>query len=82
MFGEVIAAHESPVAHGTHKLLLARVRPPVTGELVGAGEPLFTAVPAAAERLLTLREADEERRESVSESNCSHKHWTPIVSEM
>lgn len=53
MFGQVIAAHEPPVAHGTHKLLLASVRTPVTGELVRAGEPLITPVPAAAEGLLT-----------------------------
>lgn len=53
VFGEVVAAHESALAHRTHKLLLPGVRPTVPGELVGAGEPLIAAVPAAAERLLT-----------------------------
>lgn len=53
MFGEVIAAHEPPVTHGADKLLFAGVRSPVPGQLVGAGEPFITAVPAAAKRLLT-----------------------------
>lgn len=52
VLGEVVAAHESPVANGTHELLLAGVCPPVTRQLVGASEPLVAAVPAAAERLL------------------------------
>lgn len=59
VFGEVIAAHESAVAHGTHKLFLSGVCPPVPGELIGAGESLITAVPAAAERLLTYGRAEE-----------------------
>lgn len=53
VFGEVIAAHETPVAHGAHKFLLAGVCTPMTGEFVGAGEPLITTVPAAAKRFLT-----------------------------
>lgn len=52
VFGEVITAHKSPVAHGTHEFFLTGVCSPVTGELVRAGKPLITAVPAAAERLL------------------------------
>lgn len=52
VLGEVIAAHESAVTHGTHKLFLAGMCSPVTGELVRAGKPFITAVPAAAERLL------------------------------
>lgn len=53
MFGEVITAHESPVTNGTHKFFLPGVCPPVTRELVRAGEPLIAAIPAAAEGLLT-----------------------------
>lgn len=60
VFGEVVAAHEPPLAHGTDELLLAGVRAPVARELVGAGEPLVAAVPAAAEGLLTLRETNKE----------------------
>lgn len=59
MFGEVITAHESAVAHGTHKLFLSGVRPPVPGELIGAGESFIAAVPAAAEGLLTYGGAEE-----------------------
>ena len=29
VFGQVVTAHEAPVADGAHKLLLAGVRPPV-----------------------------------------------------
>lgn len=53
VFGEVIAAHEASVAHGADELLLAGVGAPVTRELVRAGKPLVTPIPAAAERLLT-----------------------------
>lgn len=53
VFGQVVAAHEAPVAHGAHELLLSRVRPPVARQLVRASELLVTAVPAAAEGLLT-----------------------------
>lgn len=84
MFGEVIAAHESALAHGTHKLFLPGVRPPVPGELVGAGEPLIAAVPAAAERLLTYGGRERKRRESeesANESRCSHKGGTPQPAE-
>lgn len=52
VFGEVVTAHEPPVTNGADEFLLAGVRPPVTRQLVGASEPLVTAVPAAAERLL------------------------------
>lgn len=52
VFGQVVAAHEAPLAHAAHKLLLARVRAAVAGQLVGAGELLVAAVPVAAERLL------------------------------
>lgn len=70
MFGEVIAAHESALTHGTHKLFLPGVSPPVPGELVGAGEPLIAAVPAAAERLLTYR--GEEEAGKVRSQQMSH----------
>lgn len=70
MFGEVIAAHESALAHRTHKLFLPGVRPAVPGELVGAGEPLIAAVPAAAERLLTY--GGEEEVGKVRSQQMSH----------
>lgn len=53
MFGQVVAAHKAPFANGTHKLLLARVGPPVTRELVGARKLLIAALPTATEGLLT-----------------------------
>lgn len=53
VFGQVVAAHEAPVAHRAHKLLLARVGPPVTRELVGARKLLIAALPTATEGLLT-----------------------------
>lgn len=81
MFGEVIAAHESALAHGTHKLFLPGVRPPVPGELVRAGEPLIAAVPAAAERLLTYGGRERKSEESANESRCSHKGGTPQQAE-
>lgn len=57
----MIAAHKSPVAYGTNKLLLAGVRSAVPGELVRAGEPLVASFPAAAEGLLTYgRETNKE----------------------
>lgn len=70
VFGEVIAAHESALAHRTHKLLLPGVCPSVPGELVGAGKPLIAAVPAAAERLLTC--GGEEEAGKVSSQQMSH----------
>lgn len=73
VLGEVVAAHEPPVAHGAHELLLAGVRPPVTRQLVGAGEPLVAAVPAAAERLLAC---GREGREATSQP-ASHKRSPP-----
>lgn len=53
MLGQVVAAHEAPIAHVTHKLLLTGVCSPVAGELVGAGKLLVTALPVAAEWFLT-----------------------------
>lgn len=76
MFGEVVAAHEPPVAHGAHKFLLAGVRPPVTRQLIGASEPLVTAVPAAAEWLLAWRR-ERRKSQSASESHWSHKSSLP-----
>lgn len=58
VFGEVITAHEPAVAYRTDKFLLPGVRPPMTGQLVGAGEPLVAAVPATAEGLLTCVRAE------------------------
>lgn len=53
VFREVIAAHKFAFAHWTHKLLLPGVGSPVTGQFIRAGKSLITAVPTAAERLLS-----------------------------
>ena len=53
MFGQVVATHKAPFTHGTHKLLLARVGPAVTRELVRARKLLVAALPTATEGLLT-----------------------------
>lgn len=53
VFGQVIAAHEAPLTHTTHKLLLTGVSPAVTGKLIRAGKLLLTAVPVTTERFLT-----------------------------
>lgn len=53
MLGEVVASHEAAEACGTGKPFLPRVRPPVAGQLVGAGEPPLAALPLALEGLLT-----------------------------
>lgn len=58
MLGQVVAAHEAPIAHVTHKLLLAGVCSPVAGELVGAGKLLVAALPVAAEWFLTWVEME------------------------
>lgn len=83
MFGEVIAAHESTLAYRTHKLFLPGVCPSVPGELIGAGEPLIAAVPAAAERFLTCggKGRGGKSEESANESRCSHKGGTPQLAE-
>lgn len=52
MFGQVIAAHEAPLADAADKLLLPRVRPAVSRQLVGSGKLLIAAFPVTAERLL------------------------------
>ena len=54
MFGKMITAHESPFTHGADKFFLSGVCASVTGELVRAGKPLITPIPAAAEGLLTF----------------------------
>lgn len=64
VFGQVVAAHKAPVTHRTDKFLLARVRASVARELVGAGELLVTAVPAAAERLLPYEEPRQDKNET------------------
>lgn len=58
VFGQVVAAHEAPVAHVANKLLLAGVRPAVAGKLVGAGKFLVAALPVTAERLFTCSRAE------------------------
>lgn len=52
VFGQMVAAHEPPFAHAADKLLLTSVRAAVAGKLIGAGEPLVTALPVTAKRLL------------------------------
>ena len=53
VLGQVIRAHESLVADGAREPLLARVRPQMSLELVGAGEPLAAEEPVADEGPLT-----------------------------
>lgn len=60
VFGQVVAAHEAPVAHVADELLLAGVRPAVAGKLVGAGELFVAALPVTAERLFTCRRRRED----------------------
>ncbi len=52
MLGEVVGAHEAPVADGTAELLLAGVRPLVARQLVRAREATLATLPDAHERLL------------------------------
>lgn len=56
MLGQVVAAHETALAHGTGKPLLSRVGPAVARQLVRAGELPLAAFPLAFERLLTCGE--------------------------
>lgn len=53
VLGEVVAAHKPSVTHRADKLLFARVRSPMPGELVRASKFLITAFPVAAERFLS-----------------------------
>lgn len=69
MFGEVITAHESPVTHGTDKFFLTSMCSPVTGELIRAGKPLITAIPAAAEGFFTLEWEEAKNRKSREEAS-------------
>lgn len=55
VFGQVVAAHEAPLAHHADKLLLSRVGAAMARQLVRAGKLLVAAVPVAAEGLLTCR---------------------------
>ena len=52
VFGEVVRAHEPALADVARELLLARVGPLVSGELVRTGEGAATLGPLADERLL------------------------------
>ena len=52
VLGEVVGAHELLVALGALEALLARVRPAVPLQLVGAREPLAAEEPAADEGAL------------------------------
>ena len=52
VLGEVVGAHELLVALRALEALLARVRPPVPLQLVGAREPLAAEEPAADEGAL------------------------------
>lgn len=53
MLGQVIAAHEPAVAHGTGEPLLPGVRAVVARQLVGARELPLAVFPLASEGLLT-----------------------------
>lgn len=53
MFGQMVTAHEAPLAHAARKLLLTGVRPAVTGKLIRTGKLFITAVPMATEGFLT-----------------------------
>ena len=53
VFRQVVAAHEAPLAHVAHKLLLSGVRPPVPGEFVGTCKLFVAALPVAAEGFFT-----------------------------
>ena len=64
VFGQVVAAHEAPVAHSADELLLARVRSAVAGQLIGAGKLFVAAVPVTAERLLTCRRRKQDRQDT------------------
>ena len=55
VFRQVVAAHEAPLAHVAHKLLLAGVRPPVPGEFVGTRKFFVAALPVAAEGFFACR---------------------------
>lgn len=55
VFGQVVAAHEAPLAHTTHELFLARVCSAVARQLIGTGKLLVAAIPVAAEGLLACR---------------------------
>lgn len=53
VLGQVIASHESPVTHGTHKLFLTSMRAPVSREFIRARKFFITTFPVTAERFLT-----------------------------
>lgn len=53
MFCEVITAHEFPLAYRTHKLLFSCVGSSMTGEFIRTCKPFITAIPTAAEGLLS-----------------------------
>lgn len=53
MFRQVVAAHETPVAHCAHELLLPSVSSAVAREFIRTSKFLVAAIPAAAERLLS-----------------------------
>ena len=52
MFGQMIAAHETPVADRTGELLFARVSAFMTRQLVRARKTTIASFPAAQEWLL------------------------------
>lgn len=49
---QVVTAHETPVTHRAHKLLLPRVSSAVARQFIGTRKFFIAAIPAAAERLL------------------------------
>lgn len=57
VLGQVVGAHEALAAQRAGELLLARVRPVVTRQLVGAREPLAAVGPEAREWTLACMRA-------------------------
>lgn len=66
VLGQVVAAGEALGAERAGEALLARVRPVVAGQLVGARELLVAAQPVAGEGALTWMEKAKDRRTAVS----------------
>lgn len=85
MFGQMVTAHEAPLAHAAHKLLLTGVCPAVTGKLIRTGKLFITAVPMATEGFLTWKEESMDMRAEPWEADsvwvkdggqkCTHTCW-------
>lgn len=60
VLGQVVAAHEAAVTHGTGKPFLSSVGTSVSGQLVRASKSPLAALPLAFEGLLTYWTTDSE----------------------